>query len=215
MQGLKVLHTSAGIEVGIERPGIECVCAALVTLVTAEAVDESLAEEANVPVPTERELVVDPVVPVPVLPVPVLPVPVFAVPVVPVPVLVAVVSTPEEFPVFAVPVVPVPVLPVPVFPVPVLEVAFVMTEEAAAEPVSVPRVSLLDPLPKGTLSCKSGRPKVPDPSPVPKAVPITANSRAYVVLETLEPSHKRKLPGTVDPPNGRIVPEGIISKPPA
>ena len=79
------------LNAGIERPGIECVCAALVTLVTAEAVDESLAEEANVPVPTERELVVDPVVPVPVVPVPVLPVPVVPVPVVPV----AVVMTEE------------------------------------------------------------------------------------------------------------------------
>ena len=51
--------------------------------------------------------------------------------------------------------------------VPVLLVALVITLEAAADPVSVPRVLLLLPLPSNTLSLRSGRPKVLEPSPVP------------------------------------------------
>ena len=81
-------------------------------------------------------------------------------------------------PVVPVPVLLVPALPVFVLPVPVLEAAFVIIDDAAAEPVSVPRVELLEPLPRGTLSCKSGSPKVELPSPEPYAVPMTANNLA-------------------------------------
>jgi signal-induced proliferation-associated 1 like protein 3 len=89
-------------------------------------------------------------------------------------------------PVVPVPVLPVPVLPVPVLPVPVLLVAVVtpflvaefITEEAAADPVVVPRAVLFEPLPSGTLSLRSGTLKVAAPSPVPNVVPITAKRRA-------------------------------------
>jgi signal-induced proliferation-associated 1 like protein 3 len=83
-----------------------------------------------------------PVVPVPVVPVPVVPVPVLSEPVVPVPVLEAAVVTPDL-------------------------VAEAKTLLAAAEPVVVPRVLLFVPLPRGTLSLRSGTLKVVDPSPTP------------------------------------------------
>ena len=70
----------------------------------------------------------------------------------PVPVSLATVTRPVLVPEVPDPVVPVPVLSVPVVPVPVLAVALVITEEAAAEPVSVPSVELLAPLPRGTRS---------------------------------------------------------------
>ena len=62
------------------------------------------------------------------------------------------------------------VLPAVVDPdvaVPVVPVALVITLDAAAEPVSVPTVPLLEPLPSNTLSLRSGRPNVVPPSPVP------------------------------------------------
>jgi hypothetical protein len=101
-----------------------------------------------------------------------------------------------EFPEVPVPVVPVPVVLVPVVPVPVLEAPVVLvpvleaavvtpdleaeakTLLAAADPVVVPRVLLFVPLPRGTLSRRSGTLNVEEPSPAPYPVPITANKRA-------------------------------------
>ena len=162
----------------------------MVTPVAAVPDEESFADVANVAVETVREFVVDPVVPVPVVDVllplvpvpvvdpvlplvavPVVPVPVVPVPVVPVPVvdpvlpLVAVPVVPV--PVVLVPVVPVPVVLVPVVPVPVVDVALVTTLDAAAEPVSAPRVELFEPLPRATLSRRSGNPNVDEPLPAP------------------------------------------------
>ena len=85
--------------------------------------------------------------------------------------------SPSEPVVLAVVVDPAP----PVVPVPVatpLLVAELRTEEAAADPVVVPIVPLFVPFPSGTLSLRSGKLNVLDPSPVPKVVPITANKRA-------------------------------------
>ena len=56
--------------------------------------------------------------------------------------------------------------------------AVVVTEEALIDPVCVPSVLLLVPLPKGILSLKSGRLKVDDPSPTPYPVPAIANNAA-------------------------------------
>ena len=119
-----------------------------------------------VPVPVSLATVTRPVL------VPEVPEPVVPPPVVPVPVSLATVTRPVlapevPVPVVPVPVVPVPVLSVPVVPVPVLEEPVCITEEAAAEPVSVPSVELLEPLPRGTRSRRSGSPKVLEPSPVP------------------------------------------------
>ena len=152
----------------------------MVTPVAAVPDEESFADVANVAVETVREFVVDPVVPVPVVDVllPLVPVPVVdpvlplvAVPVVPVPVVpVPVVPVPVVdvlLPLVAVPVVPVPVVLVPVVPVPVVDVALVITLDAAAEPVSAPRVELFEPLPRATLSRRSGNPNVDEPSPAP------------------------------------------------
>ena len=147
----------------------------MVTPVAAVPDEESFADVANVAVETVREFVVDPVVPVPVVDVllPLVPVPVVdpvlplvAVPVVPVPVVpVPVVPVPVVDPVL--PLVAVPVVPVPVVPVPVVDVALVITLDAAAEPVSAPRVELFEPLPRATLSRRSGNPNVDEPLPAP------------------------------------------------
>ena len=69
----------------------------------------------------------------------------------------------------------------PVVLVPVVAsdlLADAITAEAAIPVVAAPSVSMLEPLPRGTRSRRSGRLKLPEPSPTPKDVPITAKSLA-------------------------------------
>jgi hypothetical protein len=191
---------------GIVKAGIEWVWFACVIEAIADVTEESFAEAATVTlVGVKSPAPSAPVVPVPVLDAAVVEVefPVLEAAVVEVelavdPVIVTpepavdpVIVTPEpsvdpvivtpEPPVLSVPVLPVPVLPVPVLSAAVVTPVFeaeVRTEEAPADPVVVPSVALLVPLPSGTLSLKSGTLKVVAPSPTPKVVDTTANRRA-------------------------------------
>jgi hypothetical protein len=67
-----------------------------------------------------------------------------------------------------------------------------------------------DVLPIGILLAvlKSGKLKVVEPSPAPKAVPITLNSVEYVVLETAAPLHNNIFVGIVVPTKGTTAPTG-------
>ena len=106
----------------------------------------------------------------------------------------------------------------PVVLVPVVTpdlLAEAMTAEAAIPVVAAPIDVMFVPYPNGTRSLKSGTLKLDEPSPVPKEVPIAANSLAYVVLLTAASLHANHPVGAVVFPKATIVPAGTISIPPA
>ena len=106
-----------------------------------------------------------------------------------------------------------PVVLVPVV-TPVFE-AEAMTAEAAIPVVAAPKLLMFVPKPSGARSLKSGTLKLAAPSPVPKEVPIVANSLAYVDLLTAASLQANHPVGAVVFPKATIVPAGTSSIPPA